>query len=97
MVILLAIVASYLMGAIPFGLIIGKVTKGIDIRDFGSGNIGASNVLRTLGKGPAALVFFFDTTKGLLPVVMQIPWSGRLLGCCRRACQRPRTYLFRVS
>ena len=58
------------MGAIPFGLIIGKVTRGIDIRDFGSGNIGFTNVLRTLGPGPAAAVFFFDTVKGLAAVVL---------------------------
>lgn len=58
------------MGAIPFGLIIGKVTRGIDIRDFGSGNIGFTNVLRTLGLGPGIAVFFFDTVKGLVAVVL---------------------------
>lgn len=58
------------MGAIPFGLIIGKVTRGIDIRDFGSGNIGFTNVLRTLGLGPGIAVFFFDTVKGLAAVVL---------------------------
>lgn len=64
----LALVACYLLGAIPFGVIVGKVTRGIDIRDFGSGNIGATNVLRTLGLGPAIAVFFFDTVKGLVAV-----------------------------
>ncbi len=66
----LALVACYILGAIPFGLIIGKVTRGIDIRDFGSGNIGATNVLRTLGLGPALFVFFFDTVKGLAAVLL---------------------------
>ena len=66
----LALVACYAMGAIPFGVIIGKLTRGIDIRDFGSGNIGASNVLRILGTGPAVMVFFFDTAKGLAAVVL---------------------------
>ena len=47
-----------------------QVDAGIDIRDYGSGNIGASNVLRTLGLGPALLVFFFDTAKGLAAVVL---------------------------
>lgn len=70
MVVYLALLACYIMGAIPFGLIIGKVTRGIDIRDFGSGNIGASNVLRTLGIGPAILVFFFDTAKGFGAVLL---------------------------
>jgi glycerol-3-phosphate acyltransferase PlsY len=66
----LALVVCYLLGAIPFGLIVGKVTRGIDIRDFGSGNIGFSNVLRTLGFGPGLAVFFFDTAKGLAAVVI---------------------------
>src|SRR5664279_3080075 len=66
----LALVACYLMGAIPFGLIIGKVTRGVDIRDFGSGNIGFTNVLRTLGPGPGAAVFFFDTFKGFAAVLL---------------------------
>lgn len=66
----LALVGCYLLGAIPFGLIVGKVTRGIDIRDYGSGNIGASNVLRTLGPGPAFAVFFLDTVKGLGAVAL---------------------------
>lgn len=66
----LALVGCYLLGAIPFGLIIGKITRGIDIRDFGSGNIGATNVLRTLGLGPALAVGFFDTVKGTAAVVL---------------------------
>jgi acyl phosphate:glycerol-3-phosphate acyltransferase len=66
----LALVACYLLGAIPFGVIIGKITRGIDIRDYGSGNIGFSNVLRTLGPGPGLAVFFFDTAKGFAAVVL---------------------------
>lgn len=66
---LAVLLGCYLVGAVPFGLIVGKVTKGIDIRRFGSGNIGASNVLRTLGKGPALLVFVLDTAKGLAAVL----------------------------
>jgi len=64
------LVLCYLFGAVPFGLLIGKLTRGIDIRQFGSGNIGASNVLRTLGMGPALAVFFFDTAKGLAAVLL---------------------------
>ncbi len=66
----LLLLCCYFLGAIPFGLIIGKIAKGIDIRDFGSGNIGASNVLRTLGPLPAFLVFFFDTIKGFAAVIL---------------------------
>ncbi|MDO8585737.1 MAG: glycerol-3-phosphate 1-O-acyltransferase PlsY [Armatimonadota bacterium] len=62
-----AFVACYLLGAVPIGLLVGKV-YGIDIRRHGSGNIGASNVLRMLGRGPAAVVFVGDTLKGLLAV-----------------------------
>lgn len=69
MIIGLALLGCYFLGSIPFGLIVGKLVKGIDIRDFGSGNIGASNVLRTLGAGPAILVFALDTGKGLLAVL----------------------------
>lgn len=64
------LIASYLLGAIPFGLIIGKVWRGIDIREFGSGNIGATNVYRTLGPGPGITVFVADVLKGLLPVLV---------------------------
>ena len=64
------LLACYFMGAIPIGLIVGKLVKGIDIRQHGSGNIGASNVLRLLGPGPAAGVFIGDLLKGLIAVVI---------------------------
>ncbi len=70
----IALAACYLFGAIPFGLIVGLM-RGVDIRKFGSGNIGASNVLRTLGKGPALMVFVLDTAKGLLAVLL-CQWLG---------------------
>lgn len=62
--VLLAAVASFLLGSVPFGVIVGKLAKGIDIRDFGSGNIGASNVLRTLGPVLGGLVLVMDVGKG---------------------------------
>jgi acyl phosphate:glycerol-3-phosphate acyltransferase len=65
-----ALVGCYLLGAIPFGLMVGKITRGVDIRDFGSGNIGATNVLRTLGLGPALAVGILDTVKGTAAVVL---------------------------
>ena len=58
---------AFLFGAVPFGLMIGKL-KGIDLRERGSGNIGASNAMRELGKPLGALVFILDTLKGGLPV-----------------------------
>ncbi|MCA9053937.1 MAG: glycerol-3-phosphate 1-O-acyltransferase PlsY, partial [Planctomycetaceae bacterium] len=51
----------------PFGLLIGKWFRGIDLRDFGSGNIGATNAARVLGKGYGAAVLLLDALKGLLP------------------------------
>ena len=63
------LVISYFLGAIPVGLIIGKL-KGVDIRQYGSGNIGATNVLRTLGPSAASIVFVGDTVKGLAAVLI---------------------------
>lgn len=61
---------AYLIGAIPFGVLIGKWTRGIDIREHGSGNIGAANAFRILGPGPAILVLLADGMKGIAPVVL---------------------------
>ncbi|HUK82591.1 MAG TPA: glycerol-3-phosphate 1-O-acyltransferase PlsY [Verrucomicrobiae bacterium] len=60
-------VASYLLGSVPTGFVWGKA-RGVDIRKVGSGNIGATNVMRTLGKGPGILVLFIDAAKGFVPV-----------------------------
>lgn len=75
---LLIAVASYLLGSIPFGFIAGKIC-GIDIRTKGSGNIGATNVLRVLGKKWGYVVFFLDFLKGILPVLLALAW-GRSIG-----------------
>jgi glycerol-3-phosphate acyltransferase PlsY len=62
------IVLSYFLGSIPFGLLVGRA-KGIDVRTAGSGNIGATNVGRLLGKKFFFFVFFLDMFKGLLPML----------------------------
>jgi glycerol-3-phosphate acyltransferase PlsY len=62
----LLIAAAYLLGAVPFGLLISKA-KGIDIRQHGSGNIGATNVLRVLGKPLGITTFVLDALKGFMP------------------------------
>lgn len=84
-----AVCGAYLLGSIPFGLLIGKA-KGIDIRTQGSGNIGATNVFRCVGKGWGILTFLLDMAKGLisasllpclipdLPPEAQLGWR---LGC----------------
>jgi glycerol-3-phosphate acyltransferase PlsY len=68
--IVLASLIGYLLGAIPFGLLMGRVTRGIDIREYGSHRTGATNALRTLGTGPAALVFILDVAKGVAAVLI---------------------------
>jgi len=64
----LLIPAAYVFGSVPFGLIVGR-SKGIDPRTAGSGNIGATNVGRLLGKRFFVLVFLLDLLKGLLPML----------------------------
>ena len=60
--------ASYFAGSIPFGFIIGKLVKGVDLRKLGSGNIGATNAGRVLGKKWGLICLALDALKGLLPV-----------------------------
>ncbi len=67
----LLVVGAYLLGSIPFGAVLARV-KGVDLRQVGSGNIGATNVARAMGKGWAVLVLLGDAAKGFLPV-----WLGR--------------------
>ena len=62
-------IASYLMGSIPFGLILTKIFLKKDIRDIGSGNIGATNVLRTGNKLIGYLTLALDITKAIIPVI----------------------------
>ncbi|KPK98975.1 MAG: hypothetical protein AMJ95_01595 [Omnitrophica WOR_2 bacterium SM23_72] len=67
--ILLGITISYIIGSIPTAYIYGRIFKGIDIRKFGSGNVGATNVLRTLGKKAALFVLTLDMLKGVASVI----------------------------
>lgn len=71
MEIILVLIISYLIGSIPFGLVVSKVFK-IDIREYGSGNIGATNVLRTLGAVPATVVLLLDLLKGTFAVYLAL-------------------------
>ena len=87
--ILLVISFSYLCGSIPFGLILTKIFIGKDIRNIGSGNIGATNVLRTGNKFIASLTLLLDILKGYAPVIItkqiypeliQLSWLLAFLG-----------------
>ena len=66
----IAVVAGYFLGSIPFAYLAGKLTRGIDLRQNGSGNLGATNVYRTLGGKIAAVVLVLDALKGAVPVLL---------------------------
>lgn len=70
------IIIGYLLGSIPSGVLIARIVAKVDIREFGSGKIGSTNVLRTAGKKAAALVLFLDVLKGALAVV----FAGLIVG-----------------
>jgi glycerol-3-phosphate acyltransferase PlsY len=63
------VIVAYLIGSIPTGYLAGRLWRGIDIRDYGSGMVGATNVLRTLGRGPFIVVLFADALKGYIPTL----------------------------
>ena len=69
MIFVLFPVAAYLIGSIPFGVLIAR-SRGIDLRKVGSGNVGATNVARTIGKKLGYLCFFLDVAKGLIPTLV---------------------------
>jgi len=82
---------SYLIGSIPTAYIFGKFMKGIDIRQHGSGNVGATNAFRVLGKGPGTAVLILDIIKGVVPVVVVAGFlvpdvSGRIAAAVAAVC-----------
>lgn len=79
MIAFLYIIVSYLIGAIPFGYLAGRL-KGIDLREHGSHNIGATNAIRVLGKACGIPVFVMDFLKGFLPVYCWACFAPDLLG-----------------
>jgi acyl phosphate:glycerol-3-phosphate acyltransferase len=77
---LLALLAGYGLGSIPFGLLLTRWAGAGDIRAIGSGNIGATNVLRTGRKGLALATLMLDVAKGALPTALGFAWLGPLGG-----------------
>ncbi len=79
-------VAAYLLGSIPFGMVIARVFGLGNLRDIGSGNIGATNVLRTGNKAAAALTLIFDALKGAIAVLVARQVAGeeaaQIAGLC---------------
>nr|MDH3077067.1 glycerol-3-phosphate 1-O-acyltransferase PlsY [Bacillus velezensis] len=84
MLIALLIILAYVIGNIPSGLIVGKLAKGIDIREHGSGNLGATNAFRTLGVKAGSVVIATDILKGTLaaalPYLLHVPIHPLLAG-----------------
>jgi len=70
MILVLYIITSYLLGAVPFGLLLSKIFAKTDIRDFGSKNIGATNVTRVLGKKLGLCTLILDGSKGAIMVLI---------------------------
>src|SRR5580700_2817206 len=68
--------AGYLIGSVPFGLIVGKAVGGLDVRDFGSGNMGTANVLRTVGARAGAITFALDVGKGAAAIGLARAWGA---------------------
>ena len=73
--VVLALVGAYLLGSIPWAYLAGRF-KGVDLRKFGSGNLGTTNVLRLLGVPAALAVYALDALKGALPVLLFPGWFG---------------------
>ena len=73
---ILLICFAYLLGSIPTGLLLSKALAGVDPRQKGSRNIGATNVMRTVGKALGAVTLIGDALKGLIPVLLAL-WLGR--------------------
>ena len=76
MTIAILTIIAYLLGAIPFGLLVAK-SRGVDIRSQGSGNIGATNVFRVIGKGWGVFTLVLDALKGFIPS-FYFPMLGKL-------------------
>jgi glycerol-3-phosphate acyltransferase PlsY len=76
MTLVLVTVAAYLLGSVPFGVLVTRLFTGKDVRAVGSGNIGASNVARAAGKGAAIVTLLLDAAKASLPMLAALSWFG---------------------
>jgi len=70
MAVLAFIVVGYLLGSVPFGVMVGKLLKGVDVRDYGSGSSGMTNVIRTVGVRAGALVMLLDMAKSVAAILL---------------------------
>ncbi len=70
------LIGAYLLGSIPSAYLLVKFYRGIDIRKFGSGNVGSTNTVRAAGKGAGILVFLIDSLKGAIPTLIGLKLGG---------------------
>ncbi len=75
---LIILVIAYMLGSISTGLILARFKGGVDLRGQGSGNIGATNVARAMGKGAGVLALFGDCAKGLIAVLLALAWGSSI-------------------
>ena len=92
--------SAYLIGSLPFGLIVARWVGGVDIRHAGSGNIGATNVFRMVGRGWGIFTLLLDALKGFVPAFLFPLWAGQsgsgfalLCGCAAIAGHNWPVYL----
>lgn len=78
-ILLIGLLAAYLMGSIPTGFVLARIVAGIDIREHGSGNTGATNVFRVVGKGAGIAALIVDLLKGVFSVLL-LRWLSIRLG-----------------
>ena len=97
------LIGAYLLGSVPFGMLIAAA-HGIDLRKVGSGNIGATNLSRALGRRWAYVCFVLDFAKGFLPTLAAGIWLGDIAGnkwitcpACRGLCGHNRSHIPRLS
>ena len=69
-ILIIALLTAYLLGSIPASYLVARAASGVDVRQYGSGNVGATNVLRTAGKGPGIIALVCDILKGVLAVTV---------------------------
>ncbi len=70
------VLLGYLLGSIPFGLLVGRLFRGVDVREYGSGRTGVANILRTAGRRAGVIVFIADLAKGAVAVLL----AGLIIG-----------------
>jgi glycerol-3-phosphate acyltransferase PlsY len=75
---LILVILAYVLGTVSFGLILARLKGGVDLRGQGSGNIGATNVARAMGKGAGIIVLVGDCAKGLVAVLLAQAWGSSL-------------------